>query len=65
MLKTGFVGFIKTVEEAKLAECIKGFRQVMRAYTTNYYGGCFQYDGSTKARVVWVPQLLRKLVFWR
>jgi hypothetical protein len=65
VLKAGFVGFVKTVEEVKLAECTKGFRQIMRTDTVNYYGGCFQYNGSTKARVVWVPQLLRKLVFWR
>ena len=53
------------MENEKLAECTKGFKHVMRAYTVNYYGGCFQYDDSTKTRVVWVPKLLRRLVFWR
>ena len=56
---------MKTVEEERLAECTKGFRQVMRAYKVNYYGGYFQYDDSAKTRVVWVPKLLRRLVFWR
>ena len=65
VLKTDFVNFVKTVEEERLAECTRGFRQVMRAYKVNYYGGCFQYDDSTKTRVVWVPKLLRRLVFWR